>query len=61
MIGLRTGCAGAYATSHNHGGTFYITDEDGDGLYDNTVIQPDIEYPNDVTDNDDGYGGIGIC
>jgi uncharacterized repeat protein (TIGR01451 family) len=60
MIGLRTGCAGQYATSHNHGATFYIADEEGDGIYDNIVSNPDIQYPNDGTGNDDGYGGIGI-
>jgi len=60
MVGLRTGCAGQYATSHNHGATFYIADEEGDGIYDNIISNPDIQYPNDFTGNDDGYGGIGI-
>lgn len=60
MVGLRTGCAGEYATSHNHGATFYIADEEGDGVYDLIVSNPDIQYPNDDTGNDDGYGGIGI-
>ncbi len=60
MVGLRTGCAGQYATSHNHGATFYIADAEGDGLFDNIVSNPDIQYPNDGTNNDDGYGGIGI-
>ena len=60
-LGLRTGCAGEYATSHNHGATFYIVEaNDPDGLFDDNVINPDIQYPNDATSNDDGYGGIGI-
>ncbi len=60
MIGSRTGCAGEYATSHNHGATFYIADQQGDGIYDDIISNPDIQYPNDATNNDDGYGGIGI-
>ena len=60
MLGLRTGCAGEYATSHNHGATFYIMQKDGAGLYNIISSNPDIQYPNDGTANDDGYGGIGI-
>jgi len=61
MIGLKTGCAGNYFTSHNHGATFYIAAaNDPDGLYNDNIVNPDIQYPNDGTGNDDGYGGAGI-
>ena len=61
MVGMRTGCAGQYGTSHNHGATFYIMEAaQGDGLFNDLVINPDIQYPNDATSNDDGYGGMDI-
>ncbi len=33
IIGLRTGCKGNIATSHNHGGAFYLLKQDAGGLY----------------------------
>lgn len=33
MIGLRTGCRGHLATSHNHGGSYYLLKQDANGLY----------------------------
>lgn len=61
MIGTRTGCANNYASSHNHGAGYKIyTDSDSNGKFDNLTTSPDIQYNNDATGNDDGYGGIGI-
>lgn len=33
IIGLRTGCNSNFATSHNHGGTYYLLKQDAGGLY----------------------------
>ena len=33
IIGLRTGCRGSLATSHNHGGAFYLLKQDANGKY----------------------------
>ena len=33
IIGLRTGCLNNFATSHNHGGAFYLLKQDAGGLY----------------------------
>ena len=39
MIGMRTGCAGSYFNSHNHGGTFYIVEDgDSDGQFDEIAV-----------------------
>ena len=60
-IGIRTGCNGNFATSHNHGGTFYMmTANDPDGLYDDILDNPRIHYPGDTLGPDDGYGGVGF-
>ncbi len=61
VAALRTGCAGAYPTSHNHGATYYIiTDNNANGIFSEAASQIRIRYRNDETSNDDGYGGIGI-
>ena len=49
ILGLRTGCESNFATSHNHGGTFYLLTQDAGGLY-NT---PASEAPGN-TNNSDG-------
>ncbi|MGH1542583.1 MAG: beta strand repeat-containing protein, partial [Arenicella sp.] len=33
IIGLRTGCNNNFATSHNHGGVYYMLKQDAGGLY----------------------------
>lgn len=61
VVALRSGCAGEYPTSHNHGATYYlVSDLNSDGLFAETPDQIRIRYRNDETGNDDGYGGIGI-
>ena len=71
MIGVRTGCEGNFATSHNHGGTYYLLVQDGSGLYNTPAPQVPgsasydagsfpIQYRGDSNGPGDGYGGVAI-
>ena len=60
VAGLRTGCQDNFATSHNHGGTYYVLQQGGSGRFDTVNDNPRIHYPADNLGPDDGYGGVGI-